>query len=67
MRVNLSINIDYDEATVDVDADELCADLERRVRNAIGNGLLTGDGPEIVDEYSVETVAQGVHPAPSGP
>ena len=53
MRVEVTISVDYDGATVE-NPRQLTADLEYNLSEAIGNGILTGPNHEvIVDEYNL--------------
>ena len=49
MRVRVTIDVEYDEATLK--GVDILSHLERVLEYHIGGGLLTGDSPAVVDEY----------------
>jgi hypothetical protein len=53
MRVVITINVDYDEASIPPKED-LIAELDEDVHTAISDGLLTPSGIEIIDHWSLD-------------
>jgi len=54
MKIQVTLNIEYDETTVS-DPDALLGDLRDNMRSAIGNGILTGPHHDtLVDNYNLE-------------
>ncbi len=51
MRIKITIEVDYDEATV-TSEERLVLALEREVDRAIQEGLLTPSGEEVVDGFT---------------
>ena len=53
MRVQIIINVDFDNDSVAECGADPVPEIQERVEWAIGNGLLTGDSALIVDEWDI--------------
>jgi hypothetical protein len=56
MRIQITITVDYDSATVE-DEDKLIYELEQNFARIVGEGcLLTGSGKEVIDLYEIDII-----------